>query len=162
MVYAKDECETGEFVTTRFLALALAVLVAGAMGAGLARANDIGGGSVTRAEVAPVSTFHLEAEPAFLTLLNFDESSHRVRLETLNAGGLAFSVEFHQVSAYEALTLSLPLTTDLVTYRTSCTGCATSMFGLAAGQRVLIFIVDPGSDLTARSDLRIFNLIPFK
>ena len=147
----------GESVMTRPLVLLLVAFVSAGMGAGLALANDAAAVPDQAAEADPVASLEIVTEPAFLTLLNFDDSSHRVLFETLSLDGLASTSEFHQVAALDALTLPLDLTTDPATFRTSCSGCATSTFGLAAGQRVLVFIDDAGSDLTVRSGLRVFN-----
>jgi hypothetical protein len=142
---------------TRFLVLLLLTFAFTGLGAGLALGTNAAAVPAQPTDAVPEATLQIETEPAFLTLLNFDDSSHRVRLETLSASGLRLTSEFHQVAALDALTLPRDLPTDPVTFRTSCAGCATSTFGLAAGQRVLVFIDDPGSGLTVRSDLRVFN-----
>jgi len=42
-------------------------------------------------------------------------------------------------------------------YQLSCAGCAAVSFSLAAGQRIIVFVVEPGDPLNARTDLRIVN-----
>ena len=147
----------GVFVMTRLLVLLLVAFALAGMGAVPALGNDDSAVPNQAADADPVEALQIETEPAFLTLLNFDDSSHRVRLEMLSAGELALTSEFHQVGAVDALILLHDLATDPVTFRTSCTGCATATFGLAADQRLLVFIDDAGSDLTVRSDLRVVN-----
>ena len=142
---------------TRFLVLLLVTFAFAGLGAGLALGTGTAAVPSQPTNADPVATLQIETEPAFLTLLNFDDSSHRVRLETLSASGLRLTSEFHQVAALDTLTLPRDLAADPVIFRTSCAGCATSMFGLAAGQRVLVIIDDAGSSLTVRSDLRVVN-----
>lgn len=142
---------------SRFLVLLVLTFAFAALGAGLALETEAVAVPSQPTDADPVATLQIEPAPAFLTLLNFDDSSHRVRLETLSASGLPLTSEFHQVAALDVLTLPRDLATDPVIFRVSCAGCATSTFGLAAGQRVLVFIDDAGSSLTVRSDLRVFN-----
>ena len=141
----------------RLLGLLLLTLAAVGTGAGLVLAGDASGQSEVVAEAEPVPSLQLGVEPTFLTLLNFGESAHLVRLETLSASGLVLGSEVHRLGAGDALTLPLDLATVPVTFRVSCGGCATSTFGLAASQRVLVFIDVEGSPLTVRTDFRVFN-----
>lgn len=65
---------------TRFLVLLLvtfAFAFAG-LGAGLALGTDAAAVPGQPPDAEPVATLQIETEQAFLTLLNFDDSSHRV------------------------------------------------------------------------------------
>ena len=125
------------------LTTAMLVWVAGAFGSPSAEAG-------LQPQVSP-------DEPTFLTLLNLTESSRIVRLERVDETGETVSAQIETVPSEEVLTVVFDLGSELAVFRTSCSGCATTTVGLAAGQRAIVFIAVVGDPVTQRTDIRVVN-----
>lgn len=107
----------------------------------------------TGGEVAPASQLP-GLEPAFLTLINVSDEARFVRVESVDGSG-GSRLEFVPVAGVRTFEMNEGF--EPSGYQSSCVGCATVFFSLAAGQRIIVYVVEAGDALAERSDLRIVN-----
>jgi hypothetical protein len=137
-------------------AVSLGVIALGIVVLGLV-ATDAGSGEAVSltisGEIAPASQTP-GLEPAFLTLINVTDAPRIARVDGAD-GSLGSRVEF--LPAAGVRTIEMHEAFEPRSYQLSCAGCAGVSFSLAAGQRIIVFVVEPGDPLSARTDLRIVN-----
>ncbi len=93
-------------------------------------------------------------EPTYLTLVNVSDIARNARLDSVGSPGAS---RFEFLAPFGVRTLELDEPFEPSIYRLTCTGCADVDFGLAFGQRLIVFVVDRGDPLAARTDIRVVN-----
>ncbi len=106
---------------------------------------------------APSQEAEQDADAAIVTLLNPSAVERRVQLSLVTAAGGTIALSMHTVDAGSASTFSLAAAMEPTDYVATCIGCRGAPFAVAAGQRIVVFILSTGEAAAPRSDLHVVN-----